>query len=107
MEHSISLPGLPWALQWLFELGFFPDRFFHLLLLQVVAGNVLPDADLCLHYVFLWLSCAVIFVLAWIGQFYGHKVEGKKPSFLEDVKFLLIGPIWLLHFFCKKVGLKY
>jgi uncharacterized membrane protein YGL010W len=55
----------------------------------------------------LWLSCAVIFVLAWIGQFYGHKVEGKKPSFLEDVKFLLIGPIWLWHFICKKVGLKY
>jgi uncharacterized membrane protein YGL010W len=55
----------------------------------------------------LWLSCAVIFVLAWMGQFFGHKVEGKKPSFLEDVKFLLIGPIWLLHFFCKKVGLKY
>ena len=55
----------------------------------------------------LWLVCAVIFVLAWIGQFIGHKIEGKKPSFLEDVKFLLIGPIWLLHFICKKVGLKY
>lgn len=50
---------------------------------------------------------AVIFVLAWIGQFIGHKIEGKKPSFLDDVKFLLIGPIWLLHFICKKIGLKY
>jgi len=55
----------------------------------------------------LWLVCAVIFVLAWIGQFIGHKIEGKKPSFLDDVKFLLIGPIWLLHFICKKVGLRY
>lgn len=55
----------------------------------------------------LWLVCAVIFVLAWIGQFIGHKIEGKKPSFLEDVKFLLIGPIWLLHFICKKIGLRY
>jgi len=55
----------------------------------------------------LWLVCAVIFVAAWIGQFIGHKIEGKKPSFLEDVKFLLIGPIWLLHFICRKVGLKY
>lgn len=54
-----------------------------------------------------WLVCAVIFVGAWIGQFIGHKIEGKKPSFLEDVKFLLIGPIWLLHFICKKIGLKY
>lgn len=55
----------------------------------------------------LWLVCAVIFVLSWIGQFIGHKIEGKKPSFLQDVKFLLIGPIWLLHFICLKVGLKY
>ena len=55
----------------------------------------------------MWVSALVIFLLSWIGQFYGHKVEGKKPSFLDDVKFLLIGPIWLLHFICKKIGLKY
>ncbi|MGY0040411.1 Mpo1 family 2-hydroxy fatty acid dioxygenase [Pedobacter sp. NJ-S-72] len=55
----------------------------------------------------LWLVCVVIFVLSWVGQFIGHKIEGKKPSFLQDVKFLLIGPIWLLHFICLKVGLKY
>ena len=54
-----------------------------------------------------WLVCAVIFVLAWIGQFIGHKIEGKKPSFLDDVKFLLIGPIWLIHFICKKIGVRY
>ena len=54
-----------------------------------------------------WLVCAVIFVLSWIGQFIGHKIEGKKPSFLEDVKFLLIGPIWLLHFICRKIGIRY
>lgn len=54
-----------------------------------------------------WLVFTIIFVVAWIGQFIGHKIEGKKPSFLDDIKFLLIGPIWLLHFICKKVGLKY
>jgi uncharacterized membrane protein YGL010W len=54
-----------------------------------------------------YIIYAVIFVLAWIGQFIGHKIEGKKPSFFDDVKFLLIGPIWLLHFICKKIGLKY
>ncbi|RZK92145.1 MAG: DUF962 domain-containing protein [Pedobacter sp.] len=54
-----------------------------------------------------WLVCLIIFVISWIGQFIGHKIEGKKPSFLDDVKFLLIGPIWLLHFVCKKVGIKY
>ena len=35
-----------------------------------------------------------LFVLAWIGQFYGHKVEGKKPSFFKDLQFLLVGPAW-------------
>ena len=39
---------------------------------------------------------ALVFVLAWIGQFYGHHVEGKKPSFLKDLQFLLIGPAWIL-----------
>jgi len=48
-----------------------------------------------------------IFVVAWMGQFIGHKIEGKKPSFLDDVKFLLIGPLWLLHFIYKKIGVGY
>lgn len=37
----------------------------------------------------------IVFVLAWIGQFIGHKIEGKKPSFFKDIQFLLIGPIWV------------
>lgn len=49
----------------------------------------------------------LIFAVAWIGQFIGHKIEGKKPSFLEDVQFLLIGPAWLLHFIYQKVGIRY
>ena len=48
-----------------------------------------------------------IFVVAWIGQFIGHKIEGKKPSFLEDLQFLMVGPAWLLSFIYKKVGIKY
>ena len=38
-----------------------------------------------------------IFVIAWIGQFYGHKIEGKKPSFIKDLQFLLIGPLWVIQ----------
>ncbi len=38
----------------------------------------------------------VIFILAWIGQFVGHKIEGKKPSFFKDLMFLLVGPMWIL-----------
>ncbi|MEJ0056470.1 MAG: Mpo1-like protein [Bacteroidota bacterium] len=55
----------------------------------------------------LWLASIVIFVVAWIGQFYGHKVEGKKPSFLKDLQFLMIGPAWLMHFIYKKLGIPY
>lgn len=55
----------------------------------------------------LWAICLGIFVLAWIGQFYGHKVEGKKPSFFKDIQFLMIGPAWLMHFIYKKLGIPY
>ncbi len=55
----------------------------------------------------LWMVCLSVFVLAWIGQFYGHKVEGKKPSFFKDLQFLLIGPAWLMHFIYKKAGIPY
>lgn len=49
------------------------------------------------HAVNLLYSSLFIFVLAWIGQFYGHKVEGVKPSFLKDLQFLLIGPLWVIQ----------
>lgn len=55
----------------------------------------------------LWSVSLVIFFIAWIGQFYGHKVEGKKPSFLKDIQFLLIGPAWLMHFIYKRLGIPY
>jgi uncharacterized membrane protein YGL010W len=62
--------------------------------LQQLGANVLAVA-------------AVVFVLAWIGQFIGHMIEGRKPSFLEDVKFLLVGPAWLLGFIFRRAGIRY
>ncbi|MFO1304876.1 MAG: Mpo1-like protein [Burkholderiales bacterium] len=53
------------------------------------------------------VAAAVVFVLAWIGQFIGHMIEGKKPSFFEDVKFLLVGPAWLLGHVYRRVGIPY
>lgn len=44
-----------------------------------------------------------LFVIAWIGQFYGHKVEGKKPSFFKDLQFLLIGPLWCMDAYLSKL----
>ena len=54
-------------------------------LFQQMAGNLV------------WFSLAV-FALAWVGQLYGHHIEGKKPSFLKDLQFLLIGPAWIMNF---------
>lgn len=54
------------------------------------------------------LAVAVaVFVVAWTGQFIGHAIEGRRPSFLEDVRFLLVGPAWLLCFVYRRVGIAY
>ena len=55
----------------------------------------------------LWGISLIVFSVAWIGQFWGHKIEGKKPSFLKDLQFLMIGPAWLMSFIYKRFGLKY
>jgi uncharacterized membrane protein YGL010W len=55
----------------------------------------------------LWLVCVVLFVAAWIGQFIGHAIEGKRPSFFKDVQFLMIGPLWLLADVYRRVGIRY
>ncbi|HMC96968.1 MAG TPA: Mpo1-like protein [Flavobacteriales bacterium] len=55
----------------------------------------------------LWAVCAVLFAAAWIGQFYGHHIEGKKPSFLKDLQFLMIGPAWLMGFVYRRLGIGY
>ena len=55
----------------------------------------------------LWLISLIIFIIAWVFQFIGHNIEGKKPSFLKDIQFLLIGPAWLMHFIYKKLNINY
>lgn len=55
----------------------------------------------------LWLTSVCIFLVAWIGQFIGHAIEGKRPSFFKDLQFLLIGPLWLLAAAYRKIGLSY
>ena len=45
-----------------------------------------------------------VFVLAWIGQFIGHRFEGRRPSFLTDLSYLLIGPAWLMAKLLHKLG---
>lgn len=52
-----------------------------------------------------WLAVGV-FVVAWIAQFVGHSklYEGKKPSFFTDLRYLLIGPAWVLSKLYRKLG---
>lgn len=73
---------------------------------------VLAVAMAALLFVMAWLIFILpvgvgfyiaIFVLAWIGQFYGHKIEGKKPSFFKDLQFLLIGPVWCMDAYLGKL----
>ncbi len=47
---------------------------------------------------YLWQIGAIVFAISWIFQFYGHKIEGKKPSFIDDLKFLLVGPLWVMRY---------
>jgi uncharacterized membrane protein YGL010W len=51
------------------------------------------------------LSLAIaVFVVAWIAQFVGHKLEGRKPSFLTDLTYLMIGPAWVLAKLYRRLG---
>jgi len=54
--------------------------------------------------VLLW-SAIGVFVLAWVAQFVGHEFEGKRPSFLTDLVYLLIGPLWLMSKLFRRLGL--
>ena len=74
------------------------------LYLTNITENLILEGSISID---LWAISLIIFALAWIFQFVGHKIEGKKPSFFKDVQFLLIGPAWLMHFVYKKLNISY
>jgi uncharacterized membrane protein YGL010W len=44
-----------------------------------------------------WLSAGLgLFVAGWILQAIGHVFEGRKPAFFDDVRGLLIGPLFIV-----------
>lgn len=76
--------------------------------LDIVLAIAMATLTLVMAWLIMILPVGVgfyiaLFVFAWIGQFYGHKIEGKKPSFFKDLQFLLIGPIWCLDAYLGKV----
>ena len=56
------------------------------------------------HFNYALWAYVGVFAISWVFQFIGHNIEGKKPSFLQDIQFLLIGPAWLMHFILKKLN---
>ncbi|MCK6593843.1 MAG: DUF962 domain-containing protein [Bacteriovoracaceae bacterium] len=118
--HYICVPLIMWTVLVLLDFVSLPigTLAYVLVILSFVFYNVIktPVLDsllmMILSLVMIALSrifndsrmhvAITIFVMAWIGQFVGHKIEGKKPSFFQDLLFLLIGPMWILQSFKRK-----
>lgn len=108
---AANLPGFNWC--WLVVL--LSNLFYWRLSIPLAIGMLLITAVMVaiivgyqqLQWQRPWIAPFVVFVVAWIGQFVGHKIEGAKPAFVDDLKFLLIGPLWLLGFVYRKLGIRY
>ena len=108
---GIGKPGL-WA-----GLALVATMGFYLRLSRVLAGAMLVAfvALMALtHWLYAQLGASVllwtaigVFVAAWVGQFIGHIFEGKRPSFLTDLAYLLIGPLWLMSKLLRRFGLRW
>lgn len=107
-EAVAGIPFANWAtLSLLFIIGYYA-RLSRNIMLGMVAFSAL-----CLGLLYgmthwgvpvLYTSIG-IFIVAWIGQFIGHEIEGKKPSFFQDMQFLMIGPAWIMGFIFRKAGI--
>lgn len=91
MSLSVWFTLVVTALVGVFYLGLSKQLFFAMGIFTLLCLSVMAIMPLGFKF---W---ALVFVVAWIGQFIGHKVEGKKPSFFEDLQFLLIGPAWVAN----------
>ena len=104
-------PYLNWAtLSSLFILGFY-IRISLTLTIGMVALTILSYVVIAAfesaQIAPLWMTAAGAFVVLWVLQFIGHHIEGKKPSFLADLQYLMIGPAWCLGFLYRKAGIRY
>lgn len=108
LSETLALPtwGIPLAV-------LFAVTVYYWILLPALAISMLGFSLLCLGS-HIWLNewvgltsycigLLVAFAILWIMQFVGHKIEGKKPSFFQDLQFLLIGPAWVIVDISKKL----
>lgn len=84
-------------LSWKLAIGMLFSSLFMILIFRWMDGFSVP----------LWQIAIAVYIVAWIGQFIGHHIEGKRPSFFKDIQFLLIGPVWLLADVYRKIRLSY
>ena len=130
MVHFVCVPvifftivGLFYSIPTLFTISGYPITVAHIVLLFVTVYYALLSVPLSIGMFLFGVLCLLLcqaiqqatghlllvsiglFVIAWIFQFWGHNVEGKKPSFLKDVQYLMIGPAWIMSFLFKKIGL--
>lgn len=109
---TFSVLGILWAIHpWASVIAIAAAMVFYVMLSWRIAAVMLVVSLIMLLILStmnaVLLPSIAIFVLAWIGQFIGHHLEGKKPSFLKDLQFLLIGPIWLIGGLFRTLGLRY
>lgn len=108
----LSLLGMLWALHWAVALAVVAGSlaYYARLSRPFMAGMALMAAAMlavlaALPQQAVFAFSLAVFVLAWVGQFIGHKIEGKKPSFFDDLRFLLIGPLFVLSFLYRRLRL--
>ncbi|HEU4858048.1 MAG TPA: Mpo1-like protein [Rhodanobacteraceae bacterium] len=111
-------PGMPWFKPglWAVLAMFATFLFYHRLsrnlayamaIAFIVAGAITWALYGTLGPRTLLILAIVLFVLAWIGQFVGHAIEGRRPAFLTNVVQLLIGPAWLMGKLMRRLGVTY
>ncbi len=111
---SIDSVYMPFGLNWAVIIILFALLYYAFISLSLAAGMLMVSAGMILVLdslanlqMPLWQISLQIFVVAWTGQFIGHRFEGKSPAFFKDVQFLLIGPLWLLSFVYRKLNISY
>jgi len=108
---GVGKPGLWAALAMVGALGFYFRLSRPLGFAAFVMFGLMALATGWLHRLLgpaglLW-TAVIVFVAAWIGQFVGHRIEGKRPSFLTDLVYLLVGPIWIVAKLLRKLRIAY
>ncbi len=91
------------------------SSFYYLFLSFKLSLTIIPFSFFLIYIIYLLdkfnfpllkISIA-IFIFAWAGQFIGHAIEGKRPSFIQDIQFLMIGPIWLIASLYRRLNIKF